>query len=132
MKAKIYCDGASRGNPGDAGIGCVVIFDNKKIEISEYIGKTTNNVAEYTALIKGLEEALKQKAQEIEIFSDSELLVLQMNGIYKVRNKNLIPLYEKAKKLLSNFKKYQIFHIYRENNFIADKLAKEASWKLKK
>lgn len=132
MKAKIYCDGASRGNPGDAGIGCVIIFDNKKIEISEYIGKTTNNVAEYIALIKGLEEALKQKANEIEIFSDSELLVLQMNGIYMVRNKNLIPLYEKAKELLSNFKKYQIFHICREDNFIADKLAKEASWKLKK
>ncbi|MBC7105232.1 MAG: ribonuclease HI family protein, partial [Firmicutes bacterium] len=82
MKAKIYCDGASRGNPGDAGIGCVIIFDNKKVEISEYIGKTTNNVAEYTALIKGLEEALRQKAQEIEIFSDSELLVHQINGIY--------------------------------------------------
>lgn len=77
----------------------------KKIEISEYIGKTTNNVAEYTALIRGLQEALKQNVQEIEIFSDSELLVRQLNGIYKVRNNNLIPLYRKAKELLAKFKK---------------------------
>ncbi len=129
MKAQLYCDGASRGNPGDAGIGCLIILDNKKIEISEYIGRTTNNVAEYTALIKGLEEALKQKVQEIEIFSDSELLVRQINGVYKVRNKKLIPLYEKVKELLNKFKKYQIFHVYREENSVADKLAKEASWK---
>ncbi|WP_353684807.1 ribonuclease HI family protein [Thermodesulfovibrio sp. 3907-1M] len=132
MKAQLYCDGASRGNPGDAGIGCLIILDNKKIEISEYIGKTTNNVAEYTALIRGLEETLKQKVQEIEIFSDSELLVRQINGVYKVRNKKLIPLYEKVKELLTKFKKYQIFHVYREENFIADRLAKEASWKQKK
>ncbi|HHW19660.1 ribonuclease HI family protein [Thermodesulfovibrio thiophilus] len=132
MKAKIYCDGASRGNPGDAGIGCLIILDNKKIEISEYIGKTTNNVAEYTALIRGLEEALKERAEEIEIISDSELLVRQINGIYKVKNKKLIPLYERVKELLNKFKKYQIFHVYRENNFIADSLAKEASCKQQK
>lgn len=132
MKAKIYCDGASRGNPGDAGIGCLIVLDDKKIEISEYIGKTTNNVAEYTALIKGLQEALKHKVQEIDIFSDSELLVRQINGVYKVRNKKLIPLYEKVKEILSNFKKYRVFHIYREDNHVADRLAKEASWKSKK
>lgn len=132
MKAQLYCDGASRGNPGDAGIGCLIVLDNKKIEISEYIGKTTNNVAEYTALIKGLEEALKEKVEEIEIFLDSELIVHQINGVYKVRNEKLIPLYEKVKKLLNNFKKYKIFHIYREGNSIADKLAKEGSWKQKK
>lgn len=132
MKAQLYCDGASRGNPGDAGIGCLIVLDNKRIEISEYIGKTTNNVAEYTALIKGLQEALKHEVEEIEIFSDSELLVYQINGIYKVRNKKLIPLYEKVKELLNKFKKYQISHIYREENSVADKLAKEASWKQKK
>ncbi|MGB9822087.1 ribonuclease HI family protein [Thermodesulfovibrio sp.] len=131
MKAQLYCDGASRGNPGNAGIGCLIILDNKKIAISEYIGKTTNNVAEYTALIRGLQEALNQKAEEIEIFSDSELLVRQIKGVYKVRNKNLIPLYEKVRELLSRFKKYQISHIYREENSLADKLAKEASCKQK-
>lgn len=132
MKAQLYCDGASRGNPGDAGIGCLIVLDNKRIEISEYIGKTTNNVAEYTALIKGLQEALKHEVEEIEIFSDSELLVYQINGVYKVRNKKLIPLYEKVKELLNKFKKYQIAHIYREENSVADRLAKEASWKQKK
>lgn len=131
MKAKLYCDGASRGNPGDAGIGCVIIIDSKKIEISEYIGKTTNNVAEYKALIRGLEEVLKLKAQEVDIFSDSELLVMQINGVYKVRNKKLLPLYSQVKELLSKFKGYQIFHIYRDENFNADKLAKEASCRLK-
>jgi len=96
MKAKIYCDGASRGNPGDAGIGCLIILDNKKIEISEYIGKTTNNVAEYTALIRGLEEALKERAEEIEIISDSELLVRQINGIYKSKKQKIDTLIRKS------------------------------------
>lgn len=131
MKARLYCDGASKGNPGDAGIGCLIVTDSKEIKISEYIGKTTNNIAEYTAIIRGLEEALKQNITEIEIFTDSELLVRQITGAYKVRNKNLIPLYEKVKTLLSKFKKYKILHIYRENNFFADKLAKEASYKMK-
>ncbi|MCX7988276.1 MAG: ribonuclease HI family protein [Thermodesulfovibrio sp.] len=133
MKAKIYCDGASRGNPGEAGIGCIIFLnDNRKIEISEYIGKTTNNVAEYGALIRGLEEALKAGAEDVEIYSDSELLVRQITGIYKVKNKNLIPLYERVKQMLSNLKSYKITHINREHNSMADKLAKEASWKIKK
>jgi len=132
MKAKLYCDGASRGNPGDAGIGCLLIIDNQKIEISEYIGKATNNVAEYQALIRGLQEALKQKVKDIEIFSDSELLVFQISGIYKVRNKKLIPLYESVKELLNKFNHYNIYHVYREENSVADKLAKEASWKQQK
>ncbi|MCS7203299.1 MAG: ribonuclease HI family protein [Thermodesulfovibrio sp.] len=131
MKAQLYCDGASRGNPGDAGIGCVIILNNKKIEISEYIGKTTNNVAEYKALIRGLEEIIKQNAEEVEIFLDSELLVMQIKGSYKVRSKKLIPLYKQVKELLSKFKKYQIFHIYRDENYYADRLAKKASWSSK-
>jgi ribonuclease HI len=131
MKAKLYCDGASRGNPGDAGIGCLLFIDNQRIELSEYIGKTTNNVAEYTALIRGLEEALKHKAKYIEVFSDSELLVFQISGIYKVRNSKLIPLYEKVRELLNKFNHYKIYNVYREENSIADKLAKEASWKTK-
>lgn len=133
MRATLHCDGASRGNPGEAGIGCIIfINDNKKIEISEYIGKTTNNVAEYKALIRGLEETLKEGADEIDIFSDSELLVRQILGIYKVKNKKLIELYEKVKELLSKLKSYKIIHINREHNSIADKLAKEASWKSRK
>ncbi len=129
MIGRLYCDGASRGNPGDAGIGCLLLLNSRKIEISEYIGKTTNNIAEYTALIRGLEEALKERVEDIEIFSDSELLVKQLYGIYKVRNENLIPLYKKVRSLLEKFRKYRISHINREENSIADKLAKEASWK---
>lgn len=132
MRGKLFCDGASKGNPGDAGIGCLIISDNKKIEISEYIGKTTNNVAEYTALIKGLEEALKEGISDIEIYSDSELLVRQINGIYKVRNKNLFPLYKRVLELLNKFKSYKIIHIYRENNVLADYLAKQASCQVNK
>ncbi len=133
MKAKLYCDGASRGNPGEGGIGCVIFLnDDRVIKISEYLGKTTNNVAEYKALIRGLEEAQNAGVEEIEIFSDSELLVKQISGIYKVKNKNLIELYEKAKELLSKLKCYKIIHINRDNNSIADKLAKEASWKSQK
>lgn len=132
MTGKLYCDGASRGNPGDAGIGFILIFNGKKIEMSEYIGKTTNNVAEYTALIKGLEEAIKVGIKEIKIFLDSELIVRQLNGVYNVKNKNLILLYFNVKELLSKFKKYEIFHINREQNTFADKLAKEGSWKMSK
>lgn len=133
MKAKLYCDGASRGNPGEAGIGCVIFLnDDREIKISEYVGKTTNNVAEYKALIRGLEEAQNLGVEEIEIFSDSELLVRQIRGIYKVKNKNLIELYGKVKELLSKLKGYKVIHINRENNSIADKLAKEASWKSQK
>lgn len=133
MKAKLYCDGASRGNPGEAGIGCVIWLNSDKvIKISEYVGKTTNNVAEYKALIRGLEEVQNLGVEEIEIFSDSELLVRQISGIYKVKNKNLIELYGKAKELLSKLKSYKITHVNREKNSIADKLAKEASWKSQK
>lgn len=121
----IHTDGASRGNPGDAGIGIVVYNEDKtKIikELYEYIGKTTNNVAEYTALLKGLKavEALKPKA--IKIFLDSELIVKQINGEYKVRNEGLRPIYEDVKKLLRKFN-YTIEHIPREQNKKADELA---------
>ncbi|MEJ5226746.1 ribonuclease HI family protein [Thermodesulfovibrio sp.] len=130
MKGKLYCDGASRGNPGEAGIGCLLIYDNERVEVSEYIGKTTNNVAEYTALIRGLQEALRVGISSIEIFLDSELIVLQLKGVYRIKNKNLLPFYNQAIKLLSEFKNYEIFHIPRENNSEADKLAKLASHKV--
>lgn len=130
MKGKLYCDGASRGNPGEAGVGCLLIYDNERVEVSEYIGKATNNVAEYTALIRGLQEALRVGISSIEIFLDSELVVLQLKGIYKIKNKNLLQFYNQAIQLLSEFKHYEIFHIPRENNSEADKLAKLASHKV--
>lgn len=121
----IYTDGASRGNPGDAGIGIVVYNEDKtKIikELYEYIGKTTNNVAEYTALLKGLKAVETLKPKAIKIFLDSELIVKQINGEYKVRNEGLRPIYEDVRKLLGKFN-YTIEHIPREQNKKADELA---------
>lgn len=126
-KVKLFTDGGARGNPGPAGIG-VVIKDGDKIilEANEYIGETTNNQAEYKALILGLEKAKELKAEEAECFLDSELVTKQMNGEYKVKNKELAPLFVKAWNLSLGFKKIIFKHIYRENNKEADRLVNEA------
>jgi len=124
----IYTDGVSRGNPGDAGIG-VVFKDSKGAvidEIGNYIGTTTNNVAEYTALINALEYAVKHKAASADIFLDSELVVRQMNGIYRVRDENLALLFNKAQTLINKIKKVTLTHIPREKNKEADSLANKA------
>ncbi|MFY9604585.1 MAG: ribonuclease HI family protein [bacterium] len=121
----LYIDGAARGNPGPAGIG-VVIFDQEEVvlaKLAEYIGETTNNVAEYRALLRGLEEALHYGADEIKVFSDSQLLVRQINGEYQVKHPNLKPLYRDALSLIQQFPRVQISHIPREKNKRADKLA---------
>src|SRR4030067_609249 len=97
-EAKIYCDGASSGNPGRAGIGVVIQVRghlHKDYKISEYIGIATNNVAEYSALIRGLEEARSLGLKKIEIFLESELLVRQIKGVYKISSANLKTLWEK-------------------------------------
>lgn len=124
MKVEVFCDGASRGNPGAAGAGVVVKKDGKVIkEIAEYLGKATNNVAEYLALIRGLEEALLLGASEASFYCDSELLVKQIQGEYKVKNEGLQPLYLHAKGLIRKFKDFSIEHKYREQNEHADELA---------
>ena len=127
MAIQVYVDGASQGNPGNASIG-VVIKDNDKIleEIGAYIGKTTNNVAEYLALIRGLEEVLIRGRKKASFFSDSELLVKQLNGEYKVKNENLMPLHYHILTLVSRMEDFSIKHVRRENNAHADKLANEA------
>ncbi|MFH1683258.1 MAG: ribonuclease HI family protein [Candidatus Margulisiibacteriota bacterium] len=126
MKIKIYTDGAARGNPGPAGIGIVIINQEKVLaEISDYIGKATNNVAEYMALIRGLEEAIDMDITEVEAICDSELLVKQIQGEYRVKNQGLIPLYNNVKGLLKNFKSFSISHTRRENNKQADLLANQ-------
>jgi len=127
---KIFTDGASRGNPGPAGIGAVVI-NGREIEISQSIGIATNNVAEYKATIIALQKAIELKAEAVEIYSDSELLVRQLKGIYKVRDKELLNLWEKTHKLLQRFKAYSINYIPREDNRRADRLARQAINKLK-
>lgn len=131
MKSKkllLYTDGGSRGNPGPSGIG-VVVLDSKRKKVSEifrYIGETTNNVAEYTALVSGLEEAIAQDATEVAVYMDSELLVKQLNGEYKVRDANMKALFEKSLGLLKKFKSFEVNHIEREKNKEADKLVNKA------
>ncbi|MGI5854046.1 MAG: ribonuclease HI family protein [Bacillota bacterium] len=124
----VYTDGASRGNPGLAGIGLVFFgSDGQEIKrIHRFLGTTTNNVAEYTALLTALEQALTMNVGQLNVFSDSELMVRQMNGEYKVRDEKLIPLYQQARQLASKFSKVTYTHIPRSRNKIADQLANQA------
>ena len=123
-KLTLFIDGASRGNPGHAGIGIRIEADGEVLtEHCEYIGCTTNNVAEYRALIKGLEIAARFKANRVTVFSDSELVVRQMNGTYKVKSGGLLPLYQTAQTQSRTFDGFQIKHVRREKNKEADRLA---------
>jgi len=124
MAVQIFTDGAARGNPGPAGIGVVIRNDAKILtEVSDFLGNATNNQAEYMALIRGLEEAIDMGEKSVEAFSDSELLVKQINGEYKVKNGGLIPLFNDAKSLISKLNQFKIYHTPREENELADKLA---------
>ncbi|MDD3298507.1 MAG: ribonuclease HI family protein [Bacillota bacterium] len=126
-KLVMYTDGGSRGNPGDAGIG-IAIFDGEKTvvaQISRYIGTQTNNVAEYYALIRGLEEVITLGAGWVDIYMDSELVVKQIKGEYRVKNEGLKPLYEIARAYLCSLNGYSINHIARNGNKLADKLAND-------
>jgi len=127
-KLIFFIDGASQGNPGPSGIGVVVCDqDGNAIDnISEYIGLGTNNIAEYNALIVALEEGLVRKSNSVIINTDSELLVKQLNGEYKVKNEDLKQLFNRVRRLLKGFKQVQINHIDRSKNKGADKLATKA------
>lgn len=119
-------DGASKGNPGHAGIGVrLASGDEVILEHCEYIGKATNNAAEYLALIKGLELACENKIDALSVISDSELIVRQMNGQYKVKNEALRPLYLKAQDYAKGFQSFSIRHVPRSENKDADRLANE-------
>jgi len=121
---EIYIDGASKGNPGPSGVGVVICRGEETIKnISTFIGNTTNNVAEYTALIYALQEALKLKAEILKIRTDSQLLHRQLNKTYKVRNENIAGLYKQVVVLLTGFRDVSVAHIPRENNKGADNLA---------
>lgn len=121
---EIYIDGASKGNPGPSGIGAVICKDGKTIKnISSFIGNATNNVAEYTALIYALQQALMLNARSIVINTDSELLYRQIKKIYKIKNPNILGLYNQVTHLMSGFKEVCLNHISRKLNRGADKLA---------
>ena len=123
-KLIIYTDGGSRGNPGPSGIGAVLLDENRGVvkELSKYIGQATNNQAEYQALIMALDEAKKIGVKEVDVFMDSELIVKQMNREYKVKNKDLAPLFIKVYNLTLNFSKVNFTHVRREKNKWADEL----------
>ena len=128
MKLILHCDGASRGNPGPAGIGVALFRDGEGepvAAIGESIGRTTNNVAEYAALLRGLREALLKGASEIEVRTDSELMARQVQGRYKVNSPDLLPLFQEARLLLTKFDRATITHVLRGKNALADKLANQ-------
>jgi ribonuclease HI len=118
-------DGASRGNPGEAGCGAVILDENGAVvqELSRYLDRTTNNVAEYKGLLMGLEALLPLGAKKIVVKSDSQLLVRPLNGEYRVKDEKLKVLFERAKSLLHQFESCRIVHVRREMNKLADRLA---------
>ena len=124
---EIYCDGASRSNPGDASIGVSINKDKVEIDtIKKKIGINTNNVAEYLGLIAALEYCVENKVNNVKIFLDSLLVVQQVNMEYKVKSKKLQTHYEKSLKLINQIEDIEIYHIRREFNSRADQLSNEA------
>ena len=123
----LMVDGAARGNPGPAGCGAF-IRDPEGVarkKLCRYLGTTTNNVSEYEGLLMGLQSALAMGAKRIHIESDSELMVKQLNGLYRVCDEKLKRLYRRALALLQQFDSYRLTHVRRERNRIADKLANQ-------
>ncbi len=128
MRVRIETDGASRGNPGEAA-GAAVLYDEQGRQLARvgrYLGRTTNNVAEYTGLIAGLEVAAELGATELEVRADSELMVRQLSGVYRVKNPGLQTLYLEVVRRLAKFASYRIVHVPRERNRAADRAANEA------
>ncbi len=125
LRCRLYTDGAARGNPGEAGAG-VVLYDDAGRELavrSRYLGRCTNNVAEYRALILGLETAREAGCADLDLFLDSELVVRQIQGSYQVRNRDLKELHTRVTRLLSGFGRWSIHHVPRSENSRADELA---------
>jgi ribonuclease HI len=124
----MHIDGGSRGNPGEAGFGVYVESprDGAVTELYGYLGRTTNNVAEYQALLHALRYALKRGAQTVALYSDSELVVRQMAGEYKVKHPDMVPLHREASSLMRRFESARLSHVRRERNRDADRLANRA------
>jgi ribonuclease HI len=128
QKVIAYTDGASRGNPGPASLGVFITDVDGKVvsEIREKLGIQTNNFAEYSAMIKALATCKDASVEEIHLRADSEFMIKQMRGEYKVKSDVIIPLYQQARKLSAHFKKVIFEHVRREQNKEADRLANEA------
>jgi ribonuclease HI len=128
MAYKLYTDGGARGNPGPAGAG-VVLYDSKDqlvVEVQKYLGPCTNNDAEYAALIMGLELALAHEVSELTCYLDSELIVRQLNGQYKVKNERLKKYFDKVLELKFQFSDIRFVHVPRTENTVADRLVNAA------
>jgi ribonuclease HI len=125
--AILWTDGAARGNPGPAGIGVMLKTKTGKVIVAEgrAIGHATNNVAEYRALLLGLEKALERGVRRVEVRADSELLIKQLKSEYRVKNSGLRPLFEQAQTMLRRFEAVRLTHVRREHNAEADRLANE-------
>ena len=124
----MYSDGAARGNPGPAGAGVLILNGRGEtlVERSEYLGECTNNVAEYRALLIGLAEIAKLAPAAVLVKMDSELVVRQLNGVYKVKNRGLLPLYQQAAGMIKQIGNIRLVHVPRGQNARADRLANQA------
>ena len=128
MKLEIFTDGAARGNPGPAAIGVVIYDEEKQVieEYKEYIGETTNNTAEYRALLAGLKAARKYAPCSLSFFLDSDLVVHQMNLQWRVKDPNLSMLFGQARTMMGDFESVEFKYVPREQNKLADKLCNQA------
>lgn len=128
MRASLYTDGGARGNPGPAGIGVVLLSEDGNLlaQLARSIGEATNNVAEYTALVAGLELALERGVTGLDVFLDSELVVSQLKGEWKIKKDQLRSLAARAEILLNRFDNWSISHVPRAQNADADALANQA------
>jgi ribonuclease HI len=124
----VFSDGAARGNPGPAGAGAVILDkDGRVVErLGKFLGRQTNNVAEYEGLLLGLRRALELGAREIDVRADSQLLIRQLEGSYRVKNAGLAPLFNEAQRLLRQFDKVSLQHVPREENALADEMSNRA------
>lgn len=128
LEAQLFTDGGSRGNPGPSALGYAILdIDNNVVKkYGEYIGITTNNQAEYRALISGLDECTKLGVEHLSVYMDSELIVKQLTGKYRVKNVDLLPHYENVQNQAKKFKKISFNHVKREFNKLADSMVNEA------
>ena len=128
MRVVVHVDGGARGNPGPAAIGVVTSTPDGEVvdELAEPIGEATNNVAEYRALLRGLERARELGATEVEVVNDSELVARQVQGAYKVKHPGLRPLYDQAMEALRGFERWSVRSVPRDQNAHADELVNAA------
>jgi ribonuclease HI len=125
-RARAWMDGASRGNPGDAGFGVVFETDGEAEELYGFLGRTTNNVAEYVAVLATLALAARRGVERLTLYTDSQLVVRQLSGNYRVKAPHLVPLFLKVLKLRRSFAGFEIHHVTRSRNRRADALANRA------